>query len=173
MIKSAFGDPTTNQVSCELVADISFSYVGRHKTCIMERRTKIDDANASLSSAFNEQICGFRMNLNKKISFLPVKVDEKFPNLVGYSAQFCNIKAIKKENFMNLGKLKSIWLNRNQITIVPTDAFDDLESLQYLGICECYLVLQNFHFILTVLSSKLTTRLGRSTERFSKENSFI
>lgn len=147
MLKSTVGS-ASNEVSCEFIVDINFSYVGRHKTCIMEKRTQIDSPDFTISSPVNEKVCGLRLNLNKKISFLPVKVDEKFPNLVGYSAQFCSIRSIHKENFNNLGKLKSLWLNRNLITNVPSDSFDDLESLQYLGLCKLHFLLHDFNSIL-------------------------
>lgn len=130
-------ESTSDQVvSCEFIVDINFSYVGRQKTCIMEKRTRINSADFTIASSLNENVGGLRFNLNKKVSFLPIDVYKKFPNLVGYSAQFCSIKLIRRENFINLAKLKSLWLNRNLISEIPTNTFDDLESLQYLGLCK-------------------------------------
>lgn len=96
----------------------------------MNGSTVIDESVYTISTPRDDAVEGFDCDRNKKISYLPVKIHEKFPNLVGLYADSCNIKAISKVNFEKLGKLRRLSLSFNQIVIVNSNTFDDLTALE-------------------------------------------
>jgi Leucine-rich repeat (LRR) protein len=71
---------------------------------------------------------------NSKISYLPVKINEAFPNLLGYSAGNCSIKTISKENFEGLSNLRELLLFENFIKKIPGDTFEDLVALEFVNL---------------------------------------
>lgn len=117
--------------------------VGDQKTCSMFGGAMIDSPEFTIKSAKDETVTGLFFFANPRVSFLPVKVYESFPNLIGYLANGCSIRKISKENFKNLSKLKMLGLSINQIQTIPSNAFEDLTSLQelYLGELNWFLVL--------------------------------
>lgn len=99
------------------------------------KKTTIDEVNVIISTNDNT-VKALELETNKNIFFLPVKVAENFPNLVGYSAWECSLKEISKENFAGLNKLKILELSRNAIEAIADDTFADLTDLSYLYLCE-------------------------------------
>lgn len=102
----------------------------------MNRTTVITESDYTISMPRDDAVEGFDCERNKKISYLPVKIHEKFPNLVVLYADYCNIKAISKANFEKLGKLKRLSLSFNQIVTVNSNTFDDLTALELLWMRE-------------------------------------
>jgi hypothetical protein len=84
-------------------------------------------------------ILGLNLSQNKKVSFLPVRAVEAFPNLLGYSAWGCLIKTIFKEYFARLTKLKRLALHENQIVKINSGVFEDLVFWK-LSCCVKYFV---------------------------------
>lgn len=80
---------------------------------------------------FNENYSKERM---KTISFLPVKVDNIFPNLIFYGVYRCAVKIVTKENFRNLRKLLVLDLIVNNIKALDEDSFDDLTNLRSVNL---------------------------------------
>lgn len=74
------------------------------------------------------------MGGNKKIFFLPIRIDRNFPNLTVYDAHACSISTISKEPFRNAWPLKQLNLNQNNIANIPINSFDDLANLDTLTI---------------------------------------
>lgn len=97
----------------------------------MDSTTIIDEANTKISF-YDENIGGLQMNNNKNISYLPIDVAERFPNLQGYQAGFCGIKELTRRNFKGLSKLRGLWLSYNQIERFLSETFVDLIGLEYL-----------------------------------------
>lgn len=83
-------------------------------------------------------VLALKFDLNNKISVLPVRVDETFPVLAAYFAQYCSIKTISKVNFKNLKKLRVLALTNNKIERIDDDTFEDLTSLEQLGLGSCF-----------------------------------
>lgn len=106
------------------------------KTCFMDRETAIESIGLTISSEIDESIEGLRFVDNKKIHFLPEKIEASFPNLVYFAAYGCSIKEISKDNFQNLTKLTFLSLALNQIEKIFSDTFEDLTSLKYLFLCK-------------------------------------
>ena len=75
---------------------------------------------------------GFYFELNKHIEYLPIKVHEKFSNLVAYDGANLALKGIKYQNFEKLEELQYLTLKENQISYMSPDVFKDLTKLKYL-----------------------------------------
>jgi acid phosphatase class B len=129
-------EAAANEVSCESINDFSWGYAGKHKTCDMDGTTKIDSLGFAIVSTKDETVAAIQFARNKKVFFLPEKANEKFPNLVLYSANECSIKAISKINFKGLKNLKSLYLYQNQIEKILSDTFEDLTSLKEIELRE-------------------------------------
>lgn len=80
---------------------------------------------------------------NTNIFYLPVGVDQSFPNLLGYEAEHCAIKIISRQNFKRLKKLKFLFLAHNQIEKISSNTFNDLKYLTRLDLSENFSI---FHF---------------------------
>lgn len=102
----------------------------------MDNATKIDSPGYTVSTPRNDLVTGIYYQLNKKISYLPSQLNETFPNLIAITAHRCSVKAVSKENFNNLIKLKLLWLDHNQIEKIYSDTFDTLISLEILDLSE-------------------------------------
>lgn len=126
------------EVNCEKVWDdfwIVSDQGRRLKTCDMHLLTKIDDSNVTISKQ-KDEISIIFLSTNKKISYLPVEVFQKFPHIIIYRASETSIKAISKKNFRNLNKLQVLYLQRNQIETIHYDTFQDLGNLIELHLGE-------------------------------------
>lgn len=125
----------TKQLPCERIGyggDYEPLFNDFLKTCWMEKTTQINQPETTINSGRDESVAGIWFRLNKKIFFLPEKVDEIFPNLIGYVAEYCSIIEVSKKNFRNLFKLRGLWLQGNQIEVINSDTFEDLTSLERL-----------------------------------------
>lgn len=144
---------TTNakEVECERVSDFnSGGSFGSVKTCFMDKKTTIDTPNVTFSTRDNS-IGAISFRYNNKIKFLPIKVDEKFPNLLSVQAVRCSIKEISKLNFKGLSKLTFLDLSSNQIEKIASETFEDLTSLEELYLCKkisiyCFSICEFFSF---------------------------
>lgn len=105
----------------------------------MQQSTEISSYEVEISTAADENMKGLTFQGNKKVSVLPVKVSEKFPNLVVFDAGGCSLKQVYRENFKNLGKLQQLFMCCNQIEKIEDDTFKDLTSLNMLGLGEIHL----------------------------------
>lgn len=120
------------EVYCEKIENISWSSptVGSESTCYMHSSTTIDSPGFEISTR-NDSIKGLYFESNKNVSYLLVKVDEKFPNLLAYGGN-APIKEITRENFRRLLKLKVLILRSSRIEKISSDTFDDLVALEHL-----------------------------------------
>lgn len=120
----------TARILCE-----SFTSTFRdEKSCNMHEKTVIDSNKRSIAMKRDVSIVLLHLTGNKKISFLPIRVDKNFPNLTNYDAPDCSIISISKENFRNVWYLKKLNLNQNKIQSFPSNTFDDLNSLTSLSL---------------------------------------
>jgi hypothetical protein len=122
----------TKEISCELKENhFWFESLGNLTTCKMHVTTSIDEKNSTIST-HDELMFGLYLYTNKKIEHLPIRVVEKFPNLIAYGAGDCSIKEISRSNFIGLNKLRRLDLYKNQIEKISEDVFIDLPSLEFL-----------------------------------------
>lgn len=169
-----------NTVKCESKANFSYwGYAGNgaDRTCFMKTETAINSTGFIISSR-DEHIGALQMHLNEEIRFLPEKVSETFPNLLLIWAYKCSLTEVSKNNFENLAKLRSLFLNNNQIEKIPSNAFEDLMSLSILylrkfsrsnkvELTSLYILAITFtHCLIFLIFSKQTpTRSSSSTLR--------
>lgn len=109
---------------------------GQHETCFMHVATLIDSPGSTFSSASDETVTGLTFYKNKKVFYLPARLDSTFPSLTHLSGMSCSIRTLSKESFQNLTKLVSLSLTKNEIKTVASDTFQDLVSLEELGLGE-------------------------------------
>lgn len=121
-----------NELTCNTTG-IGGWNLGLLKTCSI--KTAIDSDGFTFSSV-HEELLGLWLGVNEKTVFLPIKVNENFPNLIAYAATECSIKTIERKNFEKLNKLKVVRLEINQIEKISSDTFEDLLSLEYLYLCK-------------------------------------
>lgn len=96
----------------------------------------IKEDNFSFGKLKNENVTGLTFEGNKKIVYLPVKLYENLSNLLGIDASNCAIRQISNENFRRLNFLRQIWLRGNEIEIIASDTFENLEALEHLSLGE-------------------------------------
>ena len=128
----------SGEVACESLKDeVRHDEFGCQRTCLMNKATVInsDDFTIVIENSDNH-ISILTFNENEKIYFLPNHVDEIFPNLLLYFANFCKIREISRTNFVGLKKLRWLFLKKNFIQRIEADTFKDLESLEYLALGE-------------------------------------
>lgn len=101
-------------------------------TFIIYHYENISNRDVTINTAIMEQIEGLSMKSNKNIAFLPIKVYQNFPNLLGYNAQNCAINEITYANFKNLNELQALILSENKIVFIHSNTFNDLHKLQDL-----------------------------------------
>lgn len=101
--------------------------------CFMDQKTKIESQNSTVEvHYFNTNVNELQFTGNKKIFYLPVRLDETFFNLIAYFADSCSLTIITKENFANLRSLKFLLLADNQIQVIRSETFQDFTSLETL-----------------------------------------
>lgn len=97
---------------------------------------EINGRETTISSPRDENIQALDFLDSERVLYLPIKVFEKFPKLVCYRAQYCSLKVLAKEHFENLRYLRGLWCTHSQIQTIKKDAFDDLDSIEYLFLGE-------------------------------------
>lgn len=122
-------ESTTTDVSCESIAPRRYS-----KCCFLNNATSIDTTNSSFSGVRDDSVREINLAHNKKINFLPIRVNDKYPELRSYDAANCSVKTIAKLNFERMVNLKYLKLSSNEIETLDSDTFEDLANINYLSI---------------------------------------
>lgn len=126
-------------IKCEIIWNTRYYHTNRDhlkvdlKTCFMYYSTAIDSPGIVISTR-DSDVGGLDFAVNKKVRFLPERVAESFPNLVGYTAWSCSLTEIYKTNFKNLINLRKLDLGENQIEKISSNTFEDLRSLEKLDL---------------------------------------
>lgn len=118
----------------------------------MQQNFVINSEETAFAVESDNEMVGLTFHGNKKISFLPSKVADSFPNLLGYNVGSCSIRTISKDSFVHLSKLKELYLDSNKIETVSSDSFEGLTSLQLIALGRIKLLaewafLKTFFFI--------------------------
>lgn len=108
------------------------SLVDKNKACNMLQTTAINSDEVTIFSPKDATVRILNLSDNKKILFLPIRVDKNFPNLTSIDAHGCSLTTISKYPFYNLRSLKQLNLNQNQIEKISFNSFNDLHSLEVL-----------------------------------------
>lgn len=115
--------------------------------CEFSNATTIDSPDTTTISN-DALVYDLYLNENENIHYLPVKVDESFPELVYYFAFSSAIKHITKHNFKGLVKLLYLDLGDNLIEKISAGVFNDLTNLSYLFLGEWNLSFLKFSKII-------------------------
>lgn len=107
----------------------------RLETCFIEHQ-KISAIGFLISTPPDQNITGLWFDDNKNLSYLPENISSTFPNVASLSAERCSLKAVGKENFNGLKKMKFLWLSSNSIEQIPSDTFKDLVELERIYLCK-------------------------------------
>lgn len=89
----------------------------------------IDSDDFTISTDKNLAVKSLQIFHSSKIKFLPIGVDDKFPNLEDFSIDNCSIKIISYENFRGLFNLKELHIVFTEIETIKSGIFDDLNNL--------------------------------------------
>lgn len=136
-------------IACENVAlTLWISPVITNKTCNMRVTTSINDSTTTISTR-DDSVNALDFAINNKIYFLPIQINETFPNLLTFNAYKCSLRQISKENFSGLKKLIKLYLYSNQIEEITSESFEDLVSLEELWLREIPFC---FNFVLVIFS---------------------
>lgn len=99
----------------------------------------INAADFTVDIERNKAVEGFRANSNADVHFLPIDVNEKFPNLAALTAFGCMIKSLNPKNFKGLTSLELLDLHRNKIEYIDTQDLRELTSLRFLDLSDNYI----------------------------------
>lgn len=123
---------SAKEVPCSSIDNKFWWPHGAQKSCDMSSSIKIDLRGFSISSPKDDDVKGMSFNSNRKIFYLPERINEKFSNLMILEAAGCSIKAISSDNFQGLTQLEALYLSGNQIEKIFCDTFENLTSLEWL-----------------------------------------
>lgn len=98
--------------------------------CLISSTAVINDVDSIFREPKNLEMERIVFEANEKIIFLPISVQNSFPNVTTYLAKNCAIVEISMKNFFKLTKLKSLDLSSNQITSLKNRTFHGLHSLE-------------------------------------------
>ena len=103
-------------------------------TFSISSESKILNENVKIPE--NKSLCvkALSQKYSENTEYLPVNVDQTFPNLVVYEFENCHIKKIGYANLKNLKNLQLINLESNQISSITSSAFNDTPILKYLNL---------------------------------------
>ena len=100
----------------------------------------IESPNLKISKVNGEHVKGFSevdtfyVLGNPSITYLPIGLNDHFPELMKLIVQFSSLKFISKNDFYNLNFLQIIDFSGNQIETVPIDVFSTLIKLKHLNL---------------------------------------
>lgn len=109
---------------------------GKLRTCRVSHKYTLNSSGTLFSLPRDSAVKGIEFFGNSRVSYLPVNINESFPNLYSYGAGNCSIKSILRENFVGLTRLKEILLFENFIKKISADVFKDLEALEFVNLGE-------------------------------------
>lgn len=120
-------------MNCEKTPLLFNERLGRIRSCFLADVTAIDSPGFEIAER-NEQIYALYFESNTKIHFLPVKVHEKFPNLLLFTSSSCSLTEISKPNFEKMAQLEFLYLESNKIEKIVSNTFEDLTALKEIDL---------------------------------------
>lgn len=126
---------TSIQASCIKTNKVLHWYEHAQDLKICEPNiTTVDDKDFTILNAEDPTIQAFNVDLKDNFTFLPTNLRVAFPELLAKQVSSCPVTLIDKNHFKGLSHLKALFLDRNQIKNIASDAFRDLVSLEYLNL---------------------------------------
>lgn len=145
---------------CERISAFNWNNrVSAPQTCYMDTVTRIEVPESFALLSRDESIQGLNFHLNQKIYYLPIHVHENLPNLIVYNAEGCSITTIVKANFEKLISLRVLSLNDNNIELISSDTFQDLNSIEWIILRKINTLSSNFNLLIRI-SHQTTTKFS-------------
>lgn len=123
----------SNDVTCKFYFS-EWTYFKRILNACRIEKQIIDNAFATVSSTSNLTVEAFDIRHEKGISFIPMQIPSKFPQLVAFQIFNCSIKSIGAKDLKGLKRLRYLNMPLNEIATIDKDAFQDLCKLEYLSL---------------------------------------
>ncbi|CRK93245.1 CLUMA_CG006788, isoform A [Clunio marinus] len=126
---------SSNEIKCEKYEEIKVeTSKDELKSCKFNQNILINATNMELSDEIDEDVKAFVFDGNKKISFLPIVIENetKYSELNYYSACSCSIQFISENNFRKFRNLTYIALSDNKIETISNFVFKGLVKLEYV-----------------------------------------
>lgn len=76
----------------------------------------------------------FYVHTENKFEYLPVGLNNIYPNLIKLNVEYTSLKIINISDFIGLTGIKTIHFNDNQIQSFPGDTFSTLVKLEYISL---------------------------------------
>lgn len=139
-------------VACEKFKKMRVNQFGHtvQSLCYMEKKSRILATGYEIETRKFDHVIGIIFDYNLNIYYLPEKVNKKFPNLQGISAEKCSVKMISRNNFAKLPSLSVLLLNENKITAIASDTFRDNINLLFIDLSEW----KHKKIVIIILSSR-------------------
>lgn len=113
---------------------VSELFLDSSKGCSVIQSVVIGTKYFEIEGNQDEDVQSINFQANKNVSFLPIKMFQKFPSLRIYSAERCNIGEISLQNFEYLFHVKELNLLGNRIQTVRRDTFMYLVTVRTINL---------------------------------------
>lgn len=80
----------------------------------------------------NSQVIGVSIDNLKNFVDFPRGFGQVFPNLMYFQIRRCSLKMLRKEDFLDLGNLRGLWLPENLLKSLSNDIFINLQGLRHV-----------------------------------------
>lgn len=80
----------------------------------------------------HRNVVGLNIDKLPHIDSVPRGFGHIFPNLMYLQIRRCSLKIIRKEDFLDLGNLRGLWLPENPLVSLPSDIFTNVQGLRHL-----------------------------------------
>ncbi|KAG5677123.1 hypothetical protein PVAND_006905 [Polypedilum vanderplanki] len=120
----------------ELTSDAYTCHINNLITPDNQISLAINNGEQHHLSRSNRDVTTVQMK-NGHVMYFPEmsKVVEKFPNMNGYSITFTKLKHIKRSDLAPLKDLKYFLISDNDVEVIPSDTFYDMQKLEFIDIC--------------------------------------
>lgn len=77
-------------------------------------------------------VVGVSIDNLKDLVYFPKGFGEVFPNLMYFQIRRCSLNILRKEDFLDLGNLRGLWLGENLLKNLSNDIFINLQGLKHI-----------------------------------------
>lgn len=121
------------QISCKRWSAVDKGNPSSDNVCEVEPGTYIDKPELTLElKSTNRTILTLVIKNQRHMDFLPILIHKQLPRLREYIITNTPIRRISKKNFEKLQLLQKLTLDRNRITTIKNNTFEDLISVSYI-----------------------------------------
>lgn len=129
------------------------TYGNMEKCCVVTETSGIRHDDSTFLVVDDVTVDGLKIDtkLEADVYFLPVRIYQSYPNLIGIYSEKQKIEEISKKNFERLLKLEYLFLNDNKIRKIKSDTFEGLIKLKVVNLGELFDKAENSQVLLSNL----------------------